>query len=338
MSAFSRGLLALAYEIGGLVLVYSLQHHAAVLLIYFAVHGVASGLAALTLLPLLPGPKITRPLAAFVFFFALNFFLPVLGVMGMLGAAVMAKVAAVQGRRWQFDMHLPPVYDPREEEVADAGSKGGVRVQLANTAVPIEARLRALLMVQSMPARIANPLIREMLSDPAEDLRLIAYGILDTREKTINARIHATSQKLERTSAAERPLLEKQLAELYWELIYQGLVQGDLREHAAQQARVHLERAVAGDPDDAALRALAGQIAMSNGRYDEAQRAFEQALELGLPDNRVLPYMAEVAFRRRRFDEVRALAGRLASLPSTHRIDHVVHYWQGDRRALRKAA
>jgi polysaccharide biosynthesis protein PelE len=327
MSAFSRGLLALAYELGGLALVFALQNHPAVMAIYFAVHGVASGLAALTLLPLLPG-HITRPFAAFLFFFSVNFFLPVLGVMGMLGAAVMAKVAAVQGRRWQFDMHLPPVYDPRADEVASGRSKGGVRVQLANTSVPIDARLRALLTVQSMPARIANPLIRDMLSDPSEDLRLIAYGILDTREKTINARIHAATQKLENASPAERLTLEKQLAELYWELIYQGLVHGDLREHAAEQARVHLQRALALDEDDAALLALSGQIAMSTGDLDEARGAFQQALSLGLPDSRVLPYMAEVAFRARRFDEVRELARRLASLPSTHRIDHVISYWK----------
>jgi tetratricopeptide (TPR) repeat protein len=325
MSVYSRGLLALVYEVVGLVLAYQFQHHAAALVIYFAVHAVASGLAALTLLPLLPG--VTRPLAAFVFFFAVNFFLPVLGVLGMVGAAVMTRAATVQGLRQEFDMHMPPVYDPHADEVATVRAKGGVRVQLANVSVPIEARLRALLTVQSMPARIANPLIREMLSDPSEDLRLIAYGILDTREKTINARIHAAGQRLERAGEAERYVLEKQLAELYWELIYQGLVQGDLREHAAGEARSHLERALAIDRGDAGMRALAGQIALSTGDYEEARRAFEDALALGMPDSRVLPYMAEVAFRTRRYDEVRALARRLASLPSSHRIDHVIRYW-----------
>ena len=325
MSVYSRGLLALAYEIAGLALAYELQHHAAALLIYFAVHGVASGLAALTLLPLLPGT--TRPLPAFVFFFALNFFLPVLGVLGMVGAALMTQAATVQGRRRQFDLHSLPVYDPRADEVATVRAKGGVRVQLANVSVPLEARLRALLTVQSMPARLANPLIREMLADPSEDLRLIAYGILDTREKTINARIHAATQRLEHAGEAERYLLEKQLAELYWELIYQGLVQGDLREHAARQARAHLANALAIGRGDAAMRALAGQIALGTGDYDEARKAFEEALALGLPDSRVLPYMAEVAFRTRRFDEVRVIARRLVNLPAPPRIDHVIQYW-----------
>jgi hypothetical protein len=327
MSAFSRGLAAFACEALAIALILRLEDPAA-LAGYFAVHAVASLLIATALLPLLPAGQVDRPRAALLFLFCVSFFLPAAGMIGMLTMAIMARVASVRGTRRRFDLHPDPIYDPRGGEVAAVRASGGVRVQLANTSVPAEARLRALLTVQSMPARMANPLIREMLSDPSEDLRLIAYGILDTREKTINARIHAATLRLAQAGEHERASLHKQLAELYCELIYQGLVHGVLREHAAAQARAHVDRAMAIDSRDAALHGRSGQIALSSRDYRTAELALQRALELGLPESRVLPYLAEVAFRTRRFGEVRSLVRRLARLASTPRIDHVIAYWR----------
>ena len=170
--------------------------------------------------------------------------------------------------------------------------------------------------------------VREMLSDPSDDLRLVAYGILDAREKSINARIHAAMQRLAQLPPArERAALERQLADLYWELVYQGLVQGDLRDHALAQVRKHLDQALSLDPEDAALWSLSGRLAAQEGGYDEAQRAFERARLFGLSEARVLPYLAEVAFRLRRFDEVRELARKLGASSQTQRTAQVIQDW-----------
>ena len=325
MFAFS---LAMVCEGAALAAAFGLKPEPAALASYLALHAVASALVAKALVSLLPAAQVNRRRAAWVFFFAVSFFLPVVGMAGMFGMAIMARLTSAGGLRRRFELHPAPIYNPRTGEAAPPRSKGRVRVQLANIADPTEARLRALLAVQSMPARMANPLIREMLVDPSEDLRLIAYGILDTREKAINARIHAATQRLAAAGEAGRATLHKRLAELYCELVYQRLVHGDLREHATAQARGHVERALALEPHDPALHALFGQIALSAGEYRSAQLALSRGVDLGLAESRVLPYLAEAAFRLRRFDEVRAIAGRLASLPNTPPIEHVIQYWK----------
>src|SRR5262249_46513912 len=158
--------------------------------------------------------------------------------------------------------------------------------------------------------------------------RLVAYGILDAREKSINARIHAATQRLGKMPPArERAQLERQLADLYWEMIYQGLVQGDLRDHAMSQVRKHLDQALSLDPEDAGLWSLCGRIASVEGNFGEAERAFGRAREFGLPEVRVLPYLAEVAFRQRNFDEVEEYARKLAATPQVQRIAQVMKYW-----------
>jgi tetratricopeptide (TPR) repeat protein len=328
MFGYSRALAAIALEAGGLVSVFSYSSSQNLLFAYLAAHALASALVATVLFPLLTREQRSRPLHPYLFFFAVAFFVPVLGVAGLLGAVLIGRLVPEKARAETIEMHEAPVYDPRAGEVASVRSKGGVRVQLGDSGAPVETRLKALLAVQALPARVANPMVREMLSDPSDDLRLVAYGILDAREKSINARIHAASQRLaQMPPARERAQLERQLADLYWELVYQGLVQGDLRDHAMAQSRRHLDQALSLDPEDAGLWALCGRLASQEGDYGEAERAFERARQFGLPEARVLPYLAEVAFRQRRFDEVQALAGRLAAGPQVQRIAQVLRYW-----------
>jgi polysaccharide biosynthesis protein PelE len=328
MFGYKVGLAAFALEAGGLATVFSYSQSQALFSAYLAAHAAASVLVALVLPTLLPKAQVSRPRPAFLFFFSVAFFVPVLGVAGLLGAVLVGRLIPERARSERFDLHAAPVYDPRAQEVTAVRSKGAVRVQLENTSAPVETRLKALLAVQSLPARVANPLVREMLSDPSDDLRLVAYGILDAREKSINARIYGATQRLaQMPPARERALLERQLADLYWELVYQGLVQGDLRDHALTQVRAHLDQALSLDPEDAGLWSLCGRLAALEGGYDEAQRAFERALRFGLAESRVLPYLAEVAFRQRRFDEVSELAAKLAAAPQTQRMAQVIRYW-----------
>ena len=316
MSASSRGVAALCCELAALGLALRVGELGP----YLALHAMASVMVAVLLRPLLPAR------GALLFVFCMNFFLPLIGLFGLLASLLSRRTPAAPRRR--FELHAQPNFDPRVEELPPAHSKSALRMHLGNPAVPSESRLRALLTVQSMPARTANPLIREMLSDPSEDLRLIAYGILDSREKNINARIHAATRELAEQPEAQRAALHKQIAELYCELIHQGLVQGGLREHAAGQARQHLERAIALDTADPSTQVLMAQIALSAGDYGGAHAALQRALALGLPEPRVLPYLAEVAFQTRRFEEVRSIAARLAAQPDTQGSDRVMRYWR----------
>lgn len=328
MFGYSAGIAAAIIEASGVVTAFSYSSSQAQFAAYLAVHSVASLIVATLLLPLVPRAQRTRPLAAFALLFSISFFIPVIGVFGLLGTVLVGRTVPARTRLVSFDMHQAPTYDPRSGEITQVRSRGGMRVQLGNRAAPTETRLKALLAVQSLPARVANPMVREMLSDPSDDLRLVAYGILDSREKTINARIHAVNLRLaEEPDARTRGQLERQLAELYWELVYQGLVQGDLREHALAQVRAHLGAALELLPEDAALWSLRGRLAAQVGDYAEASQDFERARALGLPEGRVLPYLAEIAFRQHRYDEVERYARLLAASPQSARTAQVIRYW-----------
>jgi hypothetical protein len=67
---------------------------------------------------------------------------------------------------------------------------------------------------------------------------------------------------------------------------------------------------------------------LEQGDIDRACDDLIRATEDGLPDNRVLPYLAEMAYRRHDWASVRTLMQRIDPLTVTPRMAALVRYWQ----------
>ncbi|WP_109481791.1 hypothetical protein [Paraburkholderia sp. C35] len=207
---------------------------------------------------------------------------------------------------------------------------GGARLQarLVNTKVAAADRLSALVAIQSMPTRTTGTLLRDLLADPVEDVRLIAYGTLDQAENDVMQRIFNTAKTLEDAqSEGDRHALNRQLAELYFELIYQNLVQGVVYKHTLEQADRYARAALEIDGSDAALWMIRGRLALTNGAPDEAAQYMDRAQSLGFPRERLVPWLAEVEYLRGdyvRVSELLASLGNAATLPM---LKPVARYW-----------
>jgi len=207
---------------------------------------------------------------------------------------------------------------------------GGARLQarIVNTQVNASDRLSALVAIQSMPTRTTGTLLRELLADPVEDVRLIAYGTLDQAENEVTQRIFQTGQSLEMASTDDqRHAINRQLAELYFELIYQNLVQGAVYRHTLEQADRHARAALEIDDGDAALWMIRGRLALANGAADEAADYMARAQALGFPRERLVPWLAEVEFLRGNFVRVSELLASLGNAATLPMLKPVARYW-----------
>ena len=63
---------------------------------------------------------------------------------------------------------------------------------------------------------------------------------------------------------ARRYRLYRRLAELYWELNFQDLVQGDIRKLALERGSFYVDRALSERPDDAGMWLLRGRILLTD--------------------------------------------------------------------------
>ena len=167
-----------------------------------------------------------------------------------------------------------------------------------------------------------------MLSDPAEDIRLLAYGMLDNQEKRINRAIDDELQQFgQATTDTARLAAAQRLSDLYWELVYQRLALGDLRQYAIDESLRYCEQVLAQHPSSAAMILRRGRLRHEQGDYVAAEADYRQAQALGLPATRVLPYLAEARFEQRDFAGASRLVQELSAWNSLPRLRPIVDYW-----------
>ena len=301
---------------------------------YLLVHALACVMLSLFLFPLLSTRQARPRLAIVLLMMVCSYAVPIAGFLGVLAAALVLRLYRKPATHTDFESLQMPEFDQHQRRQGHF-RHAGLRSFLGNIHAPIQSRLRAMVALQYVSGRTASPLLRTVLSDPSEDLRLLAYGMLDTLEKRVNNSIDAEMGTLraaqaEGGNAGLRTLESAQrLSDLYWELIYQDLVQGDLRKHAIQESLRYCDWVLAEQADNAQLCLRRGRLLHEQKRPDEAAQAYAQARELGLPATRVLPYQAELCFDRKDFAQAHALMQELGQWSALPRLRPVVDYWSG---------
>lgn len=321
-------ILAFSFEGAATLLAAKNEPGMAAIFALYAAHAVGSLAIAVLSWGLLPSGMKRPRLIMLAFLFTLNFFVPLLPLL-----IVMAQWL---GTRFRQLFEKPPIVAIDEPEYSiyrvTTGMKargGRTRTKLMNLGVPVTERLTALLAIQETPARVSADLLRQLLADPVEDIRLLAYGMLDSKEKAISTRVLAEENALadEATSSDEGYGCNKRLAELYWELVYQRLVQGDMMRHACEQSRKHARAALESQKDDAGLWFLLTRIGAELREPEAVREAVDHARRLGFPYDQLAPYYAELAFLERRFSEIAPLFEQLDSRPSAIRLAAIHDYW-----------
>lgn len=329
MSQIKLAIYAFLLELGAWAQLFDVSRQSdAAFLAFMLSHAAASAVLASLSLLLVPAAAAKPRAATWLLFFMLSACIPVLGFVGICaGLLVLPNMPALRAKRRFKELALPAL-DPHERRDTTAFRQAGLRQFLNNDRAPIDQRLKALVALQNAPAQFSSPVLRDLLGDASEDLRLLAYGMLETREKKLNAQIQTA--RAEYLAAGDDNLARRraaqQLSTLYWELVYQGLVQGDLRRHAASEALRYLEQAIDED-SDAGLHLRLGHLLHELKRNDEAEVAYRRAVERGIPPPRVVPYLAELAFERQDYREVIRLLGGLRDFRSVARLEPLLRFW-----------
>lgn len=244
-------------------------------------------------------------------------FLPVLGLAGL---GVVLYLRGLGGPRKSslgvVETEAPRLSGgPLQTDQAGRFGPGSLEGILRHSPSP-DLRMRVVLACRQLPGRLAVPLLRLALRDRVDDVRLLAYAVLDQRERAIQTEIqdvllNAGTQDPNATNLPARA--HRRLCELYFELAYQGLVEGELMSFSLEQVMLHALAVLKGAPGNPRMALLAGRSLILLKRYGEAGAMLEEALRRGLPDEVVGPYLAEVAYEQRRPDDVRAAVARFAA-------------------------
>lgn len=316
---------ALALELGATFAWPASDHPGWALLL----HTVASPAFALSLLALLPPPYGAPSRLSAAVLGLIGFFLPVLGMIGLLLTLpwALSRQRVELERPW-VEVQVPDLpYRPLFLGETPLRAAEGALAEVLRHAGDPDKRVAAVMALRHMDDRLAMPLLRIALKDPVDDVRLLAYAMLDKKDQAIAKRIQERQGALVGAELRQQFFLRRYLAQDYWEMAYLGLATGDVLGFVLEQAALHLAEALK-IREDAGARFLLGRVRLRQKRPVEAQAELEQARVGGLPDPTILPYLAEAAFLARRYGEVqvhlRNLESRFVQRPP---LDAVVSYW-----------
>jgi len=261
---------------------------------------------------LLPRRYKLPPRRSLVFLFLILLILPVFGVLGISWSVTSAlKRPRSRSTRDIQAIILPELpFSPPVIFATPPYSEGALRQIVYFAERPLK-RLKAVMATRYMPAREAMTVWSKASRDPVDDVRLLAYAMMDENEKTLTERILALTEALTDVPAHMQSAYHKTIAALCWELGYHNLVQGTLRAHWLKTARHHLELVVSPSVSadagsaDADSWLLYGRILLDSGELAPAKAAFAYARAGGIDEQKILPWLAEIAFEERKFDEVK---------------------------------
>lgn len=279
--------------------------------LYVGVHTIASALLGTGVWMLLPAPYRTPLPWSPLFLFSLVFFIPVIGALGVV-CVIFPALYLPRTRDSQAWMALGiPKLPYRSQPLRSPIFRdAGLHDVLRHASDP-DLRLSALLSARRMPGKEAIPILKLALADPSDDVRLLAYSMLDKQESEINLRIQEDLQQLAMAKPPASAALHATLARWYWELAYLGLAQGSVLEHALGRASAHAEQGLR-EGEGGELHLLAARIALQSGQLTMAQTHLGAARGVGIDSVLLIPFYAEIAFISGRYADIAPL---LAELP-----------------------
>ena len=313
----------------------SLLHLAA----YFLLHAVASAMVTWLAWVLLPADfkKPFLPVCALLWVFA--FFIPVLGVAAIV---VVVQIAQRFPRMLRIERYVKvdmPEFSGVQREATQRSDlrAGDARRILKDSAQPLETRLRVLVALQSMAPKAAVPLLISLLSDASEDIRLLAYSMVDAWEKDVVQKIQQANAELEKARQSDSSTLVvnalRHLAELHWTQADTGLARGDLRRFALEHAQNFCEQVQAIDNRAPGIWQLYAHILLALEQLDAAVEAVRMARKLRMPMTEVFLLMGQIAYLQGNYAAVRRYANLLPDdglLPSS--VLRTATFWRNPRR------
>lgn len=183
--------------------------------------------------------------------------------------------------------------------------EGSLSTLLSNPNVPSEKKIKALTMLTQIKSRASLSLIKETLTDPDDEVRLVGFSMLDKMEKRVNHKIHELKNIAKvHPDPHKRAEAFRELAFTYWELLYQGVVDTQLEQFVIDNLNHAIDEATQLIGDDPKLFKLQGRVALLQKRYAHAREAFVKALDLGISEREIASFMAQIAFEEHNYSRI----------------------------------
>jgi hypothetical protein len=291
-------------------------------------HLSACAVATLLLPKFLTSSTLTFSPLNLLFFFSIAFYMPVLGMLGLALAVVPGLRAIKTDTELSINFNKIREFSTVPVDRSLHFEYGVVSLENLLHSQNPNKRMNAVYATLKLDDKNAIPLLRTALRDPVDDIRLLAYALIDRKEQRISERIELNRQSLENHEANNTRYLYKSIIKDYWELAHLGLVEGETLNYVLNKTCGYLENALQLYPMDRGLHLQYAKLLLRlkkpQGAYDE----FKMAEALGVGKKPLLLYYAEIDFLQHRYGEVKRYMREIDLVSARPQIHAATRFWQ----------
>jgi len=307
----------------------------------------------------------------FLFFFTFTFSLPFIGYFSSLWVIWYLKHVKYQKTLYNTNILNIDEFGISFLKVERVFGEGSMKDVLKNQYVPKSKKLKALSTLANNISPANLRIIKQTLSSSDDEIRLYGYAIINKAELRLNSKINKYLSVIEEEKKKKRPNKEtvafasKELAFLYWEMIYTELSHESLKESFINKVEQYLKTAsnfyltrcalmkkellsIKKDKDlpfnqkehllkeledvkDICIKlyTLNGRLFMSKKDYKSAEIEFLKALELG--DEKAIntiPYLCEILFMKKDYAKVKELMQEAKNLELNATLYPILKQWE----------
>lgn len=187
---------------------------------------------------------------------------------------------------------------------------------------------RKVLSAAHIPSSLSISAFKTAMRHKDERIRLTAYNLLDRKVTDLNRQIQHLERQVSDGDSQQMSNTWMQIASNYWELLTLEKAEPVARRQLLEKASQAAIQSIVALPINRNAHFLLGRVSVLQGDIRRAEVAFRKAKALGMPADKVLPYLAEVAFMRQDFAAVRQILNRLdPAVRSYPPLSHVAEYW-----------
>ncbi len=328
MSSLKLLLYGISAELGAVLAIFMDVSPWKKLTSFFVLHLISSLCFATLMAFSLPKRFADRRTFTVRLFFSFTFFLPMFGMFGMFLTLIYFRMLGKEISSGDYET-LSKLHFSYDAGAGPASmGEGGAWSRLKSTGAPRNLRLKAILAVSATSGLNSSRLLQMATGDSDDEIRLLAFNLFDKREKAISTSVNDALKILKQESDDDaRGQLCKKLAFAYWEYVYNDLAKDDLLTFYVDQSLYYARLAFSLNVEDPALLILLGRIFMFQGDLESAEMTMIQAIERGAHRDRVIPYFAELSFRKRDFVKLRDNFALDTSLRFKPGIGSVASFW-----------
>ncbi len=191
-------------------------------------------------------------------------------------------------------------------------------------------KMKGLVFMAENPTKQNFSLIKQLLSDKDNEIRLYSFSLINSTERELTEKISQIQNSLNKSSnEVEHSRLATQLAYLYWEFIYLGLIDKETNSLVVDKINNYSKIALMDEDNKGKIFTLLGKVSFHQKKFKKASTFFQKAIKEGIKKSKVAPYLAEIAYEKKSFSDVKAILSEMNPMENSSFTAPIYKQWTG---------